>query len=188
MDNVTLEDKNSNPRIGQVVDKTDHSDNGPYIKGTILETGVNFLVDSGATTSLISRETYDLCKDDGCDLLLQQEINIQGVDGTHIKAYGYVDLIVKLGSYSFEKTFIVCDIASDGILGQDFLLKYVKSWDLEAHKLILKHGNTIECYTKSGTSRVCRVLVKETVQIPPQSCILYLSTYLNQRCLQKQHI
>lgn len=51
----------NNPRIGQVGIKQNYKDNGLYVQGCIHERDISFLLDSGATASLISKATYERC-------------------------------------------------------------------------------------------------------------------------------
>jgi hypothetical protein len=50
---------NENSRIGQVGGKGSHFDNGLYVKGEIDGKDVDFLLDSGSTATLISKETFN---------------------------------------------------------------------------------------------------------------------------------
>ncbi|KAH3839339.1 hypothetical protein DPMN_112767 [Dreissena polymorpha] len=59
-----------------------------------------------------------------------------------------------------------------GILGQDFMMQNIRSWNLETLQLCTKDGKTIYCYSGESTGSICRVSVKQNVDIPPRSCML----------------
>ena len=63
---------------------------------------------------------------------------------------------------------IVCDITPDVIIGQDFLLKYVKKFDYQ--KLVLQTEQTaIQCWIAGEAAMICRVEVSEKTTIPANS-------------------
>ncbi|KAH3798213.1 hypothetical protein DPMN_151807 [Dreissena polymorpha] len=49
------------------------------------------------------------------------------------------------------------------------MANHIKSWDIQNHKLHTLDGYTIDCVTEGTGLSVCRVLVKEKVEIPPRS-------------------
>ena len=162
--------KGDMPRIGQVENGT--WDNGIYAKGCIETEEINFLVDTGSTVTLVSKDTFERFRGK-CDIpLYQKEVCIKGVDETKIKVHGYADLTLTLGEFETKMTFVVCDMSLDGILGQDFIRKHIRYWDLESLELCTKDGYTINCYTEDRSEGICRVVAKETVEIPSHSCVL----------------
>ena len=56
---------------------------------------------------------------------------------------------------TFNQSFIICEMLPDGIIGQDFLLKNVKTLDLENHRL-----NTLDGYIQlwTGTNYCCALM------------------------------
>lgn len=56
-----------------------------YVKGYINQTPIKFLIDSGATATLISKSTFDRLKQRP---LSERNVQIQGVDGGNINVYG----------------------------------------------------------------------------------------------------
>lgn len=76
------------PSTGQIGRATSSSDNGLYIIGKIDSLDVHFLVDSGATATLISKETYEKCGYGSDSQLYSKDEIIKGVDGNNINVYG----------------------------------------------------------------------------------------------------
>lgn len=56
--------------------------------------------------------------------------------------HGYIFADIALGNFSTRVKLIVCDMSLPGILGQDFMMVNIKSWDLEALTLCTKDGKT----------------------------------------------
>ena len=105
-------------------------DNGLYAEGVIGGVRVDFLVDSGSTATLLSKQAFDKMAPGSIDLQ-QKSIVMQSVDGKNIKVYGSAEVNISFDDSHMRHTVIVCDITPEGILGQDFLLKHIKTWDLE---------------------------------------------------------
>ena len=160
------------PSTGQIGRATSSSDNGLYIIGKIDSLDVHFLVDSGATATLISKETYEKCGYRGDSQLYRKDMIVKGVDGNNINVYGCADLKIRFGDYETKVTVIVSEISLQGIIGQDFLLNNVKRWDLESLELLTKDNKAIHCYTKESSRAVCRVHVDGTITVPPRSCMM----------------
>ena len=94
------------------------------------------------------------------------------MDGSSINVYGSILTDIIFGKYKAEVNIIVCDISLPGILGQDFITKHIKQWDLETLELCTKDGYIMQCGTWEETKRVCRIIVEEEVQVPPKTCVL----------------
>ncbi|KAK3587524.1 hypothetical protein CHS0354_004807 [Potamilus streckersoni] len=67
-----------------------------------------------------------------------------------------------------EKTFnhqlLVCDITEEGIIGQDFLLKFVDKIDYKGLRLITEIGD-ISCWIGGEAEMIRRVTVRRTTQL-----------------------
>ena len=49
------------------------------------------------------------------------------------------------------------------------MANHIKSWEIQNQRLHTLDGNTIDIVTEGTGLSVCRVLVKEKVEIPPRS-------------------
>ncbi|XP_045194238.2 uncharacterized protein LOC123549863 [Mercenaria mercenaria] len=165
-ENVSNKTQTEASRIGQLGNQGSKFDNGLFVNGYIDNTPVDFLIDSGSTATLISKSVFDKL---GNQTLQVGSTQIQGVDGSQIKVFGRDNFVIRLGDVSIEHKVIVCDMAMDGIIGQDYILKHVKYWDLDNLQLKLRSGQSIQCITKGEAERVCRIIVSEKVELPPNS-------------------
>lgn len=178
---MTGNDKNR-PNLSHTFDKTKQSmvnvgsvrdvkisnswDNGLYVTANIGNITVNFLLDSGATSSLISKDVFDRCSREQILTVQNDDVIVQGVDGKPLHIHGHTDMNLKLGSFNTTIRAIVSDIAIDGILGQDFILKHIRRWDLDTNELSTKCGQIIICHKGHVENRVCRIVVSEKRQVP----------------------
>ena len=168
--NPPTEGQSTNLRTGQVCLRVSNADNCSYTYGKINDAQVNFLWDSGATVSLISKKTYDRCLEQKDLPLIQSSCSIQGVDGANIHVYGHVEADIALGSYTTKAKLIVCDMANQGILGYDFIGKHIRYWDMENMEMLTKDGMSISCYAGRNAGCICRVTVTEHIEIPSRTC------------------
>lgn len=142
--------------------------NGFYTSCKIGDVKVDLLVDSGSSCTLLSNKIYQSLDSASKDTLCHENIAMKDVKGSNINVQGTANVVFKLGNFEYRHPVIVCDILPDGILGQDFMLKHVKSVDYENYMLHTANDQ-INCWIGKKTSMVCRVLVESTVKIPPMS-------------------
>ena len=69
---------------------------------------------------------------------------VRGANGGDIEVLGIADIPLELDGVCFFETAIVCGILPDGILGQDFMLKFASRIDYKK-MLIETSVNTIPC-------------------------------------------
>ena len=156
-------------RIGQIGNAKSVWDNGLYAKGVIEGVAVEFIVDSGSTATLLSKESFVNMGGEHTIGLHQKNIVMQGVDGKNLNVYGYANINISFDGNHVLHSVIVCDITPEGILGQDFLLKHIKTWDLDVPCLRTRQNTVIPLATGGETQTVCSVLIKDKTQIPPRS-------------------
>ena len=156
-------------RVGHIGDNSYMRDSGIYVEGHIEGLAVDLLLDSGATTTLISTHTLGKIGI-GLETLDIHNQTLQAVDGTPLNVHGSLDVQLRVGSFRTTINAVVCDIPSiQGILGQDFISKNIQSWDIQNQKLHTLDGNIIECVSEVKEPSIRRVLVKETVNLLPRT-------------------
>ena len=126
---------------------------------------IDFLIDNGSTGSILSSRKFNELRTDLEPLLRPFDTFVYDASGNVIPSHGAVDVKISLGGCDFEQTLIICDIQQDGVIGQNFLLKY-------AENISYKHGrintkiNEINCWLGDRKSAKCRVIVRKTTTIP----------------------
>ncbi len=133
-------DANSNiiERIGHMGDTVSKWDNGLYVDCCLLGTSSTFLIDSGSTATLLSDRIYFSIPEHQRPRLNELTHMVKGANGADISVHGYTNIDLELGGSSFKQPIIVCDILPDGVLGQDFLLKFANKIDYK--KLTIDTG------------------------------------------------
>lgn len=94
---------------------------------------IDFLIDNGSTSSILSYKKYNELQPEHKPDVRPIKIVVYDASGNIIQCHGAIDTKICLGGFEFEQTLIICDIHQDGIIGQDFLLKY-------AETISYKHG------------------------------------------------
>ena len=143
-------------------------DNGVYILGTIANLDVNFLIDSGSNSTLLSFDTYNSLGANKRPDLEPTDIVLMGVNGDELKVHGAAILHIEFGQRNFTQPAIVCNIATDAILGQDILLRHSCKLDYKKTQITID-DTTVPLWIGGEAEMVCYVLASETIYIPPLS-------------------
>ena len=159
----------SNPvRAGHILDKK--WDNGFYTNGQISGVECEFLIDNGSTITILSERKFNEITNDKRPTPEPFLTPILDASGGTIKTLGKINVSIDLNGHSFLQTVLVCDIGLDGIIGQDFLLKYAKEISYQKGEITTEHTN-IRCWVGCDNAVSCRVLVRRTTVVPPNSAV-----------------
>lgn len=143
-------------------------DNGFYVTGFVGEKPVDFLIDSGSTSTLLSAHLYQSLNTIEPIPLGSVTKKLRDVNGNDLVIQGSAEISLRFKEDIYKVSALVCNITQDAILGQDFLIKYGSKIDYQ--KLQIAIGSeTLNCWTGGNAAMVCRVQVKETTTIPPES-------------------
>ena len=112
-------------------------DNGFYLTCNVGTTEINFLIDCGGTTSLLSEKMLQKLGSQQVFRLRPMDNLLKTVNGEVMQVAGSVDLVVQMGVERFDLPFVVCGIEADGILGQDFLRSNVDSINYKRPCLVM---------------------------------------------------
>jgi len=97
--------------------------------------------------------------------LVQVPQTFHTVNGEQMVVDGQTDLVLQLHREYFDVPLVVCEIDSDGILGQDFLRQHVDSINYKKSCLVM--GQTsVPLWVGGLANQICRVEVQQTVKIP----------------------
>ena len=145
-------------------------DNGLYRQGNIDGIDVNFLVDGGSSVSILPREIYDMLPEHHSIEVCGDDIN--DVSGNRIMVLGSMNLPIKLGDTEYTRKLLICQVNQGAILGQDFLLDHIKKINYERMTLQTHYNDEIQCWTGRGENMVRRIILKETITVPPHSAMM----------------
>ena len=97
-----------------------------------------------STATLVSTRVFQSINKEKRPSSVPMKDKIRGANGGDIEALGLADIPLELGGVCFFQTAIVCSILPDGILGQDFMLKFASRIDYKK-MLVETNVNTIPC-------------------------------------------
>ena len=138
---------------------------GLYLNVRIESLQSSFLIDTGASRSLVSRKLYDRLSKK-VTLSKNKLPKLQLADGTSLETYGVITVPLLVGPVAVKQDLIVADISDVGILGLDFLEEHQCSLDMKSSELEVA-GIRIACGKGSPIVEVGRVKCAISVTVPP---------------------
>ena len=138
-----------------------------YVWGSIHREvhDISFLLDTGATISIISKELYDEIPEGERPRLEPADAHLQASNGTTITNYGSVNLTLSLQGIDIEHSFYVCDAAVHGILGINFMEQAKVVLDVARQRAFI--GNrSVRIFDHDGRPMSSKVVASQTVHIP----------------------
>ena len=155
---------NSSPTIQPVTHRPYKS--SYFLQGRLEKKPVNFLLDSGCNTNMVSKKVFD-----SLPSTVQRQVSLcdeHGIlaDGSHLPFYGNITLQGHVGGVKFQETFVVGVINEDAILGMAFLTAHNCSIDFATSEV--KVGErAVACADKHGRRLTTKVQAKRAFTIPP---------------------
>ena len=120
------------------------------------------LIDSGSEVSIIPLKWSE-----GLEIMSSQG-NLRAVNGTRITLYGEVEAGIEVGYRTVSTSLLVTDQIDTVILGLDWLT--VNSCRIDFSSNEMQIGDIcVQLYRLTRTDRCRRILMSETVKIPPRS-------------------
>ena len=141
---------------------------GYFVAGQLYGVPVDFLFDTGSVATLISTNVYLAIPESERPRLEPSKIKLAGVNGANIGILGTAEMNIEFAHDQYKLPVIVCQIECDAILGQDFVMDFVLKVDLKKMTLTTELAD-IPMHLADKSSMVCRVMVRETISIPPKS-------------------
>ena len=161
-----------NVSVGSTETLSKAGQGGLFVKADMYGYTVNFLIDTGATVSLVAPHIYNLC---AAQLGAPPVINELGkpiltADMSPLNVKGTTKVSFAVKGMSFQHQMVVMsELDIDGILGLDFMKKYSCSIDI-ANELLLFQGQAVELVMK-GKVGCYRVRSGDNLKVPNQSDI-----------------
>ena len=135
-----------------------------FAKTKMQDCTLNFLVDTGAVASVISKFSFDKLKLSTA-LLEEVQTTLTAVDGEEIKVYGQIKLKFTISNKVFVHTFVVAEVyETSGIFVMDFLEKFDAILFVSKSHMIIA-GHKIRLY-KLGFTTCAHIKLAEKVVIP----------------------
>ena len=103
---------------------------------------VRWLVDTGATKSIVSISTYWRALSH--IPLGDAQVPMTAINGSRVPVLGTCTLTIVLNGREYEHSFIIAGIEDEGVLGRDFLRRHRCYWNWE-HDVLEIDGQEIKC-------------------------------------------
>ncbi|CAG2190935.1 unnamed protein product [Mytilus edulis] len=161
-------EKAANKDKGAVISASE--DAGMYVELLIQDIFVKFVVDTGATLTLVSTKVYDLIPDLYRPHLNATKSQIKSACGNYLNLRGKGNFKLDFGTERFTSEAVVTELQVDGILGLDFMKKNKCLVDVSEN--IFHIDNLSVPLIFQGTLGCFRVVSTESVTIPARSEIV----------------
>ena len=138
---------------------------GMYIKLQIQNTPAMFLIDTGATMTLVSSKLYD--KFSQKPSLKSVTQTIETANGGNMHVHGRAEFEIKIGSVNVSSSAVVANITAEGIIGLDFLRTNNCILDIVSETLTIGQDKFKLIF--EGPLGCYRICASETVNMPPNS-------------------
>ena len=165
VNNNNVDSQDAIPAVSQSV-TTDY-----HLQGTIEGIPARFLVDTGATTSVLCKDVWTkIDRQTGCTLTEVAGKKLVGVEGSPLKVLGAANVHVVLEQQQFDVCFLVADsLTTEAILGRDFLRD--NHCVIDVGRNLIKFdtaGLTLKLLCSPGDSQIAHVsvMVDSVLQVP----------------------
>ena len=171
-----------NDRTNIVISTVPHESFCLY--GFVNGVRVRFLVDTGASVSLLHSDVWHRISASHAALQPWSGPRLVGVDGSELRVCGYVKLALKIGTASVSNPVVVVDtLTAEGILGMDFLRHHQCNINIPDNSLTLSQlGITVPLQTP--TTKTYSVSLIDNIHIPPRC---EMETMATSEAITNQH-
>ena len=139
-----------------------------FLPGRLEGRPVQFLIDTGCTTNLLSKQVFDRLPGRIRDLLEESDSHGLLADGTQLPFYGVIRLQVRVRDVKTEDVFVVSQISEDAILGMPFLVAHNCSMDFN-QPVVQVDGRKLTCTDRHGRLLLSNLQVTREVVVPPRT-------------------
>ena len=108
-----------------------------YESGRVEGTGLEWLIDTGCSVSLISKDVFEKALEERRPELMEIKVRITTADGSLLPDFAKIHFLVQVDMKMYEHPFIKAKLTNEGILGTNFLRAYRGSIDFARNKVCL---------------------------------------------------
>ena len=138
---------------------------GIHLTACINGCGVYFVVDSGSTITVVSDRVFDKIPNHKKPALenIKERFVLAGGGTMNVLGRCVVDL--SIGNLYLKHEVVMADVAADGLLGSDFMMKHICILDFQKQSMVI-NGEKVNIREELGELSICRVKVASDVEIP----------------------
>ena len=149
-----------------------HAPSVYHLNGLLFATPVSFLLDTGASVSLIHTDTWERAKPNNHKLDPWKGQSLISVQGTPLQLHGHTEVPIHLTTGTIQTQVVVADkLTTEAILGLDFLEANNCIIDMGKHTLTFPGHppiSLVPAISKENSPRL-KVSLVETIRIPASS-------------------
>ncbi|CAG2245062.1 unnamed protein product [Mytilus edulis] len=166
--------KQNNRKTNEGAVTTASEDAGMYVKLNVGDIEAKFVVDTGATLTLVSSKLYDMLTPLDKSYLSEVKTTVRSVCGNKLELRGKGRFNLHFGPNMLQSEAVVTDLQVDGILGLDFMKRHNCLIDVKNGHFCIGDFKVDLCF--QGSIGCYRVVASEAVVIPPRSEIVINGT------------
>ena len=142
-----------------------------FLPGKVMGRPVQFLIDTGCTSNLLSRHVFDRLPTEMKNRLQERTDHGMMADGSPLEFYGLLTLPVRIRSVQVTVSLIVCPLQEDAILGMPFLMDQHCEINFQ-YPVVTVNGQKLACTDREGRPLSSKVQVVRTTVLPPRSEVI----------------
>ena len=138
---------------------------GLYLPGSVCGKKVDFIIDTGSSTTILSHKIFSSITSDQSLELSPCHDQITVADGRPLTCKGYCDIQINFGSKIINHRTLIADIEPDGLIGLDFLHTHDACINIR-DSLLVFDDISVSLRSEYVAMKSCFVRLKETVTVP----------------------
>ncbi|KAL3862869.1 hypothetical protein ACJMK2_008815 [Sinanodonta woodiana] len=144
---------------------------GLYVKVTIYDIGVNALIDTGSSITVLNPQKYYAISDSLRPPLQSGGGQLRMADGGLVTPLGIAEFRIEINGKSLTHQFIIADVEAPLVLGYDFLYRHNCQINMREGQLVID-GKCLPCQRESQMQSVFKITLSEDIIVPSNSEIL----------------
>jgi len=144
---------------------------GLYVKGFVNNVCVNWLVDTGAARSIVSKRITETFVDNFSSNFDEPCHHIFLADGRKIETCGSGLITLIIGQQVLQAKVLIADISDEAILGMDILIQTNAVVDIVQGTVTI-NGESIDCVDQENQPLSCRCVIRRSTIIAPSSEVI----------------
>ena len=152
----------------KVIELISQENDGPCILGEVENVPISFLIDTGASVTIINPRIYENIDIQARPVLQNAEVMMTMADGKNLNCLGKGSFRLKINGECFNHQIWVADITMDGILGYDFLQAHECCLDFAHGEMLCGELPRYHTQKDEEQGKCYHIAMSETVVVLPE--------------------